>query len=163
MIFNALPALAILAAVLGANAQDASTSAPPVSVTDLTPCIATCITQSAASNGCPDITDVSCLCTSTAFQQAAASCLQSQCSANDVQAALALQAQQCAAGPSATALTGSGSGTGTGTASNSGATTGQTSNAAAAVLRPTMGGSTGGAVGVGMVLVGAVLGAGLVL
>lgn len=42
-------------------------------------------------------TDINCLCTNTAVQQASLSCLQSTCSSDEVAAAVALQSQQCAA------------------------------------------------------------------
>ncbi|PBK67571.1 hypothetical protein ARMSODRAFT_959181 [Armillaria solidipes] len=43
-------------------------------------------------------TDLTCICTNTAFQDAAASCLQSTCTAEEQQAAAALQQSECAAG-----------------------------------------------------------------
>lgn len=49
-------------------------------------------------------TDVNCLCTNTALQQASLSCLQSTCSSDELAAALALQSQECAAGTSPSAL-----------------------------------------------------------
>ncbi|KAH9856862.1 hypothetical protein C2E23DRAFT_857090 [Lenzites betulinus] len=96
MLFKALPALAVVAAFAGVHAQDATSSAPPTSTSGVTACILGCIQTSAVANGCTGVTDLTCLCTSTAFQQAAASCLQSTCTADEVQAALTLQQEECA-------------------------------------------------------------------
>ncbi|KAI0628465.1 hypothetical protein C8Q77DRAFT_1213290 [Trametes polyzona] len=96
MMFKSLSALALVA-LAGVQAQDATSSAPPVSTSGISACTLNCITTSATANGCSDFTDIACLCSNQQFQQAAASCLTSQCSSEEVQAALALQAQQCAA------------------------------------------------------------------
>ncbi|KAI0324807.1 hypothetical protein GY45DRAFT_1262141 [Cubamyces sp. BRFM 1775] len=98
MIFNALPALALVAAIAGVNAQSSTSSAAlPTSTGNLDTCILTCISQAASANGCSSVQDINCLCTNTKFQTDAASCLQSNCTAADVQTALGLQQAECAA------------------------------------------------------------------
>ncbi|KAL7277466.1 hypothetical protein ACG7TL_008387 [Trametes sanguinea] len=98
MYFNSLSALALLAAIAGSNAQSGTSSAAaPTSTSGISSCIITCFAQAASANGCSGITDVSCLCSNTGFQQAARSCLSSNCSAADVQVAEALLSAECAA------------------------------------------------------------------
>ncbi|KAG9021967.1 hypothetical protein FS837_006832 [Tulasnella sp. UAMH 9824] len=63
---------------------------------DVSPCIQQCSQQAATTAGCKDITQTSCICTSQAFNTAAAQCLQSTCSQADQQAAMGLQAALCA-------------------------------------------------------------------
>ncbi|CAE6425537.1 hypothetical protein BN14_03285 [Rhizoctonia solani AG-1 IB] len=99
-------AFAALFAAYAAAQTTTSSAAPPVSTGDISPCVLTCSTQAAQSAGCAGITDVECLCGSMDFQQAALTCLQTQCP-NEVAAATALQSQLCGA-----------SGTGTSTATD---------------------------------------------
>lgn len=49
-----------------------------------------------SSNDISTSTDLTCVCTNTEFQTAAATCLQDKCTADEQAAALALQQQQCA-------------------------------------------------------------------
>ncbi|TFK77882.1 hypothetical protein K466DRAFT_668591 [Polyporus arcularius HHB13444] len=74
MKFSAL-VLTVAAAAAAVHAQSSTdSSAAPTSTSGLTPCILTCLQQSASANGCPNFTDVSCLCSNTQFQSAARSC-----------------------------------------------------------------------------------------
>ena len=53
MLFNALPAIALVAALAGVNAQsDTTGSAVPTSTAGLDTCIVSCISQAASANGC---------------------------------------------------------------------------------------------------------------
>ncbi|KAG6915584.1 hypothetical protein DXG01_010852 [Tephrocybe rancida] len=124
-------ALAIL--VSGALAQsgtESSTAAEPSTSlpAGINQCIIDCVTTAAQDAGCSSFTDLTCVCTSTPFQTAAAQCLQSTCTPADVQAALALQAQQCSAIPPSGSATGSATTEGGATSTPvSGTTTGTTS------------------------------------
>ncbi|KAI9452282.1 hypothetical protein BJY52DRAFT_1293796 [Lactarius psammicola] len=83
MIVNPLRIFATLFLVaVGVSAQDA--------------CILGCLQGSVSPNTCPDISNVTCLCTNSAFQAATAACLQANCTAADQASALALQQSQCA-------------------------------------------------------------------
>ncbi|KAI8978357.1 hypothetical protein BD414DRAFT_516970 [Trametes punicea] len=152
MFVNALSALAVLAALAGVNAQSSTASAAPTSTAGISPCIITCITQAGQANGCSGgIADLSCLCTNTAFQQAALSCLQSSCSAQDVQTAQQLEQAECGAGTSATAIS---------SGSSSSASASSSSNAAVTLFA---GPNAGSLVGLGVAALGVLAGAGLVL
>ncbi|KAG6888342.1 hypothetical protein C0995_009089 [Termitomyces sp. Mi166 len=99
MLSKAFFALAILASCAVAQSSTASNSAAEPSTSlpaGLTPCILGCIQPAAQAAGCA-FTDPTCVCTSTEFQQQAAQCLQQQCTAEEVQTALGLQAQECGA------------------------------------------------------------------
>ncbi|KAI0682023.1 hypothetical protein C8Q76DRAFT_763833, partial [Earliella scabrosa] len=99
MKFTTLSALTLAAAFAGVHAQSSSVSSPlPTSTAGLTPCILSCVTDAASANGCQGPTDFACVCTNLQFQQQARACLQDSCSQGEVQAAEALQSQQCAAG-----------------------------------------------------------------
>ncbi|RDB20788.1 hypothetical protein Hypma_012144 [Hypsizygus marmoreus] len=114
----------------------------PSGVSGITPCIIGCVQPAAEANGCA-FTDPTCVCASAQFQADARACLESTCSAAEVQAALGLQAQQCGAiGISATGTattptesgtastpssTSSGTGTSTGTSTSPGTSTTPTS------------------------------------
>ncbi|KAI1784984.1 hypothetical protein LXA43DRAFT_171604 [Ganoderma leucocontextum] len=102
MKFNAF-ALTIVAAVASVHAQSSTSgsAAAPTATTGLSPCILQCTTQAASSAGCSSVTDISCVCSNTKFQQAALTCLQQSCTAAEVQAAMALQAQECGSASSA--------------------------------------------------------------
>lgn len=91
--------LLLVFAIGSAVAQSSSTAsaAVPTSTAGIDPCILGCVQSAASSNGCSSFTDLSCVCGSTAFQQSALSCLQSNCTSADVQAAQALQSAECAA------------------------------------------------------------------
>ncbi|KZS91546.1 hypothetical protein SISNIDRAFT_413911 [Sistotremastrum niveocremeum HHB9708] len=58
-------------------------------------CIQNCTQTAASVTGCVSFTNVSCVCSSTAFQQAALSCLVSDCTQADVQTAETLQQTIC--------------------------------------------------------------------
>jgi len=89
--------LAVAALLVAVRAQDSTTSAASSDPTaGLDTCIITCLTSAASSAGCNGITDLTCLCSSTAFTTAAATCLQSNCTAADLQTALTLQQSECA-------------------------------------------------------------------
>ncbi|KAF8336061.1 hypothetical protein F5887DRAFT_1249993 [Amanita rubescens] len=129
MLFNAnLLALAALLAA-GVHAQtpsSASSTAVPTSTSQIPPCVLTCVEAALQStNGaCTSITSP-CVCTNTAFQQSAATCLASKCTASDAAAAAQLEKAVCTASTS-----GSTTATGTGAASApSGTTTASGSSA----------------------------------
>ncbi|KAG6907192.1 hypothetical protein DXG01_010005 [Tephrocybe rancida] len=104
-------ALAIL--VSGALAQSgmqSSTAAEPSASLPpgISQCILDCIQPAAESVNCA-ITDFPCVCASAAFLDAVTNCLQAQCTNDDINAALALQAQECGASSvTGSATTGSG-------------------------------------------------------
>ncbi|EKM48915.1 uncharacterized protein PHACADRAFT_154844 [Phanerochaete carnosa HHB-10118-sp] len=84
-----LKTLAVLgAAVTVVYAQTAS----PTPTFDA--CTTSCLTNSASSNGC-DLTNTTCLCTNSNFQQATVECLQANCSSTDLAAVLAAQSVEC--------------------------------------------------------------------
>ncbi|KAI0364972.1 hypothetical protein BV20DRAFT_955206 [Pilatotrama ljubarskyi] len=58
-------------------------------------CTLNCITNFGISDGCPEFTDLRCVCTNTLFLQAALDCIQSQCPAADAQETLQLFADEC--------------------------------------------------------------------
>ncbi|KAG6843544.1 hypothetical protein H0H87_003356 [Tephrocybe sp. NHM501043] len=98
MLSKAFFALAVLAVGAIAQGTDTSSAAEPSASlpAGVTPCILGCIQPAAEAAGC-SFTDATCVCSSAQFQDQATQCLTSTCSADDVQAALALQAQQCGA------------------------------------------------------------------
>ncbi|WVQ97506.1 hypothetical protein IAU59_004620 [Kwoniella sp. CBS 9459] len=59
-------------------------------------CVVTCSTQAAAAAGCTSYTDVTCVCTNAAFQNAAGACLVANCTADEQTAATSLQQVLCA-------------------------------------------------------------------
>ncbi|WVF70406.1 hypothetical protein IAT40_005196 [Kwoniella sp. CBS 6097] len=59
-------------------------------------CVVTCSTEAAASAGCTSYTDVTCVCTNAAFQNAAGACLIANCTADEQTAAASLQQVLCA-------------------------------------------------------------------
>ncbi|KDQ20241.1 hypothetical protein BOTBODRAFT_391672 [Botryobasidium botryosum FD-172 SS1] len=68
----------------------------PLPTAGISPCILNCTTTAAATYGCTSITDQSCVCTNTAFQQANAACINATCP-TDLPAALGLQQSVCGA------------------------------------------------------------------
>ncbi|KAF9257849.1 hypothetical protein L218DRAFT_878505 [Marasmius fiardii PR-910] len=87
----------------GSGTDTATTASTPTSsaagagsTAGITPCILGCVTQAATQAGCQSFTDVTCVCTNTAFQNAAGQCLQSTCTPDEVTAAMALQEANCA-------------------------------------------------------------------
>ncbi|PIL26750.1 hypothetical protein GSI_11164 [Ganoderma sinense ZZ0214-1] len=107
MKFSLIPAVAFLAASFaGVHAQNVSQ------------CVLNCISQAATSNGC-DLTNTQCLCTNSKLQQAALTCLQQSCTAQDLQNAESLVQTECSSYTSisfpplsSTGSSGSGSGSG---------------------------------------------------
>ncbi|KAG6840291.1 hypothetical protein C0991_007684 [Blastosporella zonata] len=90
-------ALAVIASgVVAQSGTDTSSAAEPSTSlpAGLDSCIIGCIQPAATAVGC-DFTDASCVCSNTDFQTAAAACLQANCTASDLQAALTLQEQEC--------------------------------------------------------------------
>ncbi|PIL29535.1 hypothetical protein GSI_08343 [Ganoderma sinense ZZ0214-1] len=74
-----------LAAVLGsASAQ----------LDGLSACAINCLLTGIPSSGC-SLTDTTCLCASTAFHDAVATCLETNCTADDITAVLAFEATEC--------------------------------------------------------------------
>ncbi|KAL0953778.1 hypothetical protein HGRIS_004962 [Hohenbuehelia grisea] len=71
-------------------------AAVPSSTAGISQCILTCTITAATANGCTSITDLACICTQTAFQAAARTCLESTCTPEEQQTALGLQQAQCA-------------------------------------------------------------------
>ncbi|KAG2073248.1 hypothetical protein BDR04DRAFT_1010931 [Suillus decipiens] len=86
-------------AALAVNAQSGtvtSGSAVPTASGAVSPCILACSTQAAAQSDCISYTNLTCVCSSTAFQTAAGTCLQANCTAAEVAQANALQQDECA-------------------------------------------------------------------
>ncbi|KAG5716911.1 hypothetical protein E4T56_gene8528 [Termitomyces sp. T112] len=136
-IFFALTVVASCAFAHGDATETSAASEPSASLpAGISPCILSCVTTAAQSVGCT-FTDTSCVCTSTQFQSEAQGCLQANCTAQDLQAALALQAQEC--GSIGATPSGSSSGTVTGSA---------TTEATASSTEVSTGASTGASVSV---------------
>ncbi|KAN0127861.1 hypothetical protein V8E53_014308 [Lactarius tabidus] len=70
-----------VATAVGVSAQDA--------------CMLSCFAGAVSPSTCTSFTDLTCVCTNTAFQAAAAACLKANCTAADQQAALQLQQAEC--------------------------------------------------------------------
>ncbi|CCM06730.1 uncharacterized protein FIBRA_09024 [Fibroporia radiculosa] len=178
-----LPVLAAAAAWLSipAAAASGSASAPlpsfHVSIPSPDACVLNCLESAISSGGCSSITDISCVCTSTAYQSAAEACLKANCTAADLATAAALQTSECAGVSGAVTLSTSATASGSGSASasasgsaNSTSTkTGTTSTSAGASTTKASGGARARGidghvlVGAGTALLGVVLGAGLAL
>ncbi|KAI0264207.1 hypothetical protein BC834DRAFT_970929 [Gloeopeniophorella convolvens] len=93
MFANAIHVLvAFTVAAVGVSAQ--SSSGLPSGIDS---CVLGCLSSAQGPNTCASFTDVTCVCSNSAFQSAATQCLQSKCTSQDQQAALTLQQQQCAA------------------------------------------------------------------
>ncbi|KAI1787795.1 hypothetical protein LXA43DRAFT_1027962 [Ganoderma leucocontextum] len=80
----ALLSLAVAAVISSACAQ----------LDGLSACAINCLATSIPVSGC-SLTDTTCLCTSTAFHDAVASCLESDCTADDITAVLAFEDTTC--------------------------------------------------------------------
>ncbi|KAG5635475.1 hypothetical protein H0H81_011093 [Sphagnurus paluster] len=114
-----LPLVFLAASVVAQSSSSGAAEPAPTDTSGISACVLTCVTTAATDNGCTSFTDLECVCTNQAFQQAAATCLQTNCTAADQAAAMALQSSQCAAVSSsvtgsATTAEGTASGTGTG-------------------------------------------------
>ncbi|KAH9964785.1 hypothetical protein BGW80DRAFT_1147773, partial [Lactifluus volemus] len=66
-----------------------------VSAQDLNPCILNCLTSAATGTPCTTIQDTGCVCTNADFQNAAVSCLEIQCTTQDLQTAFQFQQSMC--------------------------------------------------------------------
>ncbi|KAF8550358.1 hypothetical protein OG21DRAFT_1499838 [Imleria badia] len=105
MFANAKSLLVIASCALVAQAQssgNASASATAPASTSSTPalpdsCIIECLNPAAVQYGCGTYSNLTCVCTSTAYEQAALSCLQANCTAADVTAAVQSQEEVCGA------------------------------------------------------------------
>ncbi|KAF8434380.1 hypothetical protein L210DRAFT_3410855 [Boletus edulis BED1] len=94
LVFIASCALLVQAQSDTTTAAASQTSLPA----GLDQCIITCSSQAAAVAGCGSFTNLTCVCTSTAYQSAAGACLAANCTSSDLQAAQQIENQQCAAG-----------------------------------------------------------------
>ncbi|KAG1774607.1 hypothetical protein EV702DRAFT_519668 [Suillus placidus] len=167
MLFKSLFVLA--AAALAANAQAVTTTSDAAAATPsgVTECIVSCSTQAAAAGGCSSYTDLSCVCTSTAFQTAASACLQANCTAAELAEALSLQKTECAAFSGNSTTTTSTGGTPSASIKTSSATTspaktsGATASGAATGLVPSL--ALNSAFGGLVALAGTLIGAALVM
>ncbi|KAL1682918.1 hypothetical protein EV122DRAFT_258828, partial [Schizophyllum commune] len=97
MKFAPIALLVFATAALAQDSTSAATSATASSTAGISACILQCSSDAASSNGCSSITDLQCVCTSASFQDDAKSCLQDNCTEEEQQAALQLQAAECAA------------------------------------------------------------------
>ncbi|KAJ7152163.1 hypothetical protein C8R43DRAFT_1003674 [Mycena crocata] len=92
------------AAVASGSASGSAAGASASAAAALSPCALSCASLAAANSTCNVATNVTCVCTNADFQFKAASCLQTECQASEMGAALGLQNSQCgAASLSATA------------------------------------------------------------
>ncbi|KAF4564437.1 hypothetical protein EYR36_002371 [Pleurotus pulmonarius] len=155
--FQKLFFLVALASV-SVSAQESSASptssgvAAPTSTAGIPNCVLQCSIQAGTTAGCA-FSDPSCACSTTnGFQDAATACLQA-CTPEEQQAALGLQAALCGAGGASTSAPAT-SGSGTPAPAN-------TSNAAMGIMR--VGGEQAALFGAGVAVVGALLGAAMVL
>jgi cobalamin biosynthesis Mg chelatase CobN len=97
MFVNAKALVLIVSCALVAQAQSTTTATAPSSQPSLDACIVGCLTQALPSGPCTSYTDLTCVCTSTGYQEAAAACLTANCTATDLATAEALQIQECSA------------------------------------------------------------------
>ncbi|KAJ7923637.1 hypothetical protein B0H13DRAFT_1979721 [Mycena leptocephala] len=83
----------------------AGASASAIAGSALSTCAIACITAAANATECGIASNITCACTNADFQFKAHSCLQAECQASEMAAALGLQSQECGAVTlSATAL-----------------------------------------------------------
>ncbi|KAG2102848.1 uncharacterized protein F5147DRAFT_287195 [Suillus discolor] len=163
MLFKSLFVLAT--AALTAYAQSATTTSDAAVPSGVTPCILSCSSQAASAGNCSSFSDLTCVCTSTAFQDAAGACLQANCTTAEVAQAQALQQSECASISGNSTTTTSGTSTSTSTSTNtspattaSGAkTSAATSSGAATGLAPSLAlnSAFGGLVALAGTLIGA--------
>ncbi|KAG2158669.1 uncharacterized protein EDB93DRAFT_1245900 [Suillus bovinus] len=174
MFFKSL--LVLAAAALAANAQSTTTTSAIATPSGVSDCVISCSNQAASAGGCSSFTDLSCVCTSTAFQAAAGACLQANCTATDIAQAQALQQSECASlsggssntttsGTATTVPTTTSSGTSSGTktptspvsTTSSAKTSAATSSSAATGYALTLNSAFGGLVALAGTLIGAAL------
>lgn len=160
MLFKSLFVLAT--AALTAYAQSATTTSDAAAATPsgLTPCILSCSSQAASAGNCSSFADLSCVCTSTAFQDAAGACLQANCTTAEIAQAQALQQTECASiSGNSTTTSGTSSSTSTTPATTASAakTSAATSTGAATGLAPSLAlnSAFGGLVALAGTLIGA--------
>ncbi|KAF7304540.1 CFEM domain-containing protein [Mycena chlorophos] len=84
-------------AATGSLTASASSASESASLSSLTPCVLGCLTPAAAQSECLTFTNVTCVCTNADFQYKATTCLQAECSASEMTAALAMQSAECGA------------------------------------------------------------------
>ncbi|KAG6382206.1 hypothetical protein JVT61DRAFT_859 [Boletus reticuloceps] len=155
MFTNTKALVFIASCALLAQAQSDTTTAAPSQTSlpaGLDQCIITCSSQAAAAAGCGSFTNLTCVCTSVAFQSAAGACLVANCTQADLQAAQQISSQQCAAVSS--------SSTAASTATSSATQSATSSSAAMALDSPF---SLGGLLGTLVASAGALVGAAIVL
>ncbi|KAF9645644.1 hypothetical protein BDM02DRAFT_3119913 [Thelephora ganbajun] len=87
---------ALFAGVVYAQGSSSVTSSSPSPTESLSPCLLSCITG--ATQCTP--TDTTCVCTNQQYQAAVLTCLQTKCTAADLQEAQALDAATCGASSS---------------------------------------------------------------
>ncbi|KIY45473.1 hypothetical protein FISHEDRAFT_61188 [Fistulina hepatica ATCC 64428] len=92
---SATVSLALAAAVNAKSRPDTALRARASSGIDT--CVIDCAESAVADSDCTSFTDLSCVCTSTAYQEAVEECLKANCTAADYQTALELQAEECGA------------------------------------------------------------------
>ncbi|KAI0351951.1 hypothetical protein OH77DRAFT_1359447, partial [Trametes cingulata] len=59
-------------------------------------CASQCLSQAGSTQGCSDISNLSCVCTSATFIAAVSTCVAQSCPIGDIQAALAHYQEECA-------------------------------------------------------------------
>ncbi|KAL1744688.1 hypothetical protein HDZ31DRAFT_63826 [Schizophyllum fasciatum] len=96
MKFARVAFLALASAVLAQDSTSSASGAAPTSTAGISQCLLQCTTTAASANGCSSVTDLQCLCTSASFQNDAKSCMQDNCTEEEQQAGLQLQAAECA-------------------------------------------------------------------
>ncbi|TRM64816.1 hypothetical protein BD626DRAFT_489979 [Schizophyllum amplum] len=176
---NVLALFALATAALAQSSTSTASSAAASSTAGISACILQCSSDAASTNGCSSVTDLQCMCTSSGFQNDAASCMQENCTEAEMEAALQLQATECAAiassasdTASAPTATSSGSVTSSGTQTSSDSASSSTgpssaepsasaTDSNAATARATS--SFGYAVAIAVSIVGTVFGGALVL
>lgn len=149
-------------AALAVNAQSGtvtSGSAVPTASGAVSPCILACSTQAAAQSDCISYTNLTCVCSSTAFQTAAGTCLQANCTAAEVAQANALQQDECATLSNSSSTTTSSSVKSSATTASSAKSSAATSSGAATGLAPSLALNSGfgGLVALAGILIGAAL------
>ncbi|KAG2357159.1 hypothetical protein BDR07DRAFT_392478 [Suillus spraguei] len=163
MLFKSFFIAAVAALAVNAQSGNAtSSSADPAASGAPSPCIIGCSTQAAAQSDCISYTNLTCVCSSTAFQDAAGACLQANCTTAEIAQANTLQQDECATlSNSSTATTTSSTPISTPTTSSSAKTsaTAATSSGAATGLVPSLAlnSAFGGLVALAGVFIGAAL------
>ncbi|KAF7304106.1 CFEM domain-containing protein [Mycena indigotica] len=79
------------------NSAGAANPSASASLAALTPCVIGCLTAAAVDTPCSTFTNVTCACTNADFQFKATSCMQGECKAEELSAAVGIQQAQCSA------------------------------------------------------------------